>query len=118
MTATTTKSRKAKGRRLQQTIRDSLRETFKESLSSGDIESRGMGQQGTDIILSPLGKDKIKFDFEIKNQEQWLIPNWWSQTISNTEEGRKPALVIAKNRQEPLVIIRFDDFLELLFIKE
>lgn len=107
------KSRKAKGRKFQQWVRDRLKVKFP-YLQEGDIESRGMAQQGTDIILTPTAKMDIPYDFECKNCEQWSIVSSWKQTVDNTEEGRKPLLTLKKNNHEPLVVMRFDDFLELL----
>jgi len=113
-----TRSRKQKGSKLQNLLAEKLREKFKldEGLErfDGDIQPKMMGGAGVDIVLSPYAKKIIPYDFECKNQESWSIPNWWQQAVANTREGRKPALVISKNRHEPLVIIRLEDFLETL----
>ena len=47
-----TSSAKAKGRRLQQKVRDLLLETFTE-LEPDDIRSTSMGVSGEDLQLSP-----------------------------------------------------------------
>ena len=114
MTANTPSSRKAKGRKFQQFVRDQLREVYKESLSDGDLESRGMGQAGTDIVMSPLAKSVCPFDIEIKNQETWNVPKWWRQAVENTEKDRKTLLVMKKSHHKPLIVMDFDDFLELI----
>mgnify|MGYP006295529687 CR=1 FL=1 len=125
-----TSSRKAKGRNLQNLIaKELLNHTYEGTVFVGNIKIRDhtsfvpeeddikpaiMGESGTDIKLSPYAKKFIPFDIECKNQENWSIPSWWKQTVANTEEGRKPLLVIKKNRQGPLVVLRWEDFKELL----
>lgn len=110
-----TQSAKAKGRRLQQEVASSLAKRY--DLTYGqdeDFSSRGMGQSGVDIAMSPLAKSMCPFDIEAKCQETWSIPEWWRQTIANTKEGRIPLLVIKKNRHETLAILRFEDLLRLM----
>lgn len=111
-----TRGRKAKGRKFQQFIRDVFRNKYVKDnkLSDEDIESRGMGQQGTDIIFSPLAQQIVPYDIECKNCEQWNVPAWWKQTKDNTKEGRKPLLFIKKNRHDPIVVMSLEDFLELI----
>lgn len=115
--AKTPSSRKSKGRKLQQFIVKELREIFsldsdEDDCYSGDIQAILMGGGGTDIKLSPRAKHLIDYDIECKNQQKWKIPEWWKQTIQNTEKGRKPLLVIKRNHQEPLVVMRWKDFKE------
>lgn len=73
-----------------------------------------MGESGTDIRLSPSAKKLLAYDIECKNTERLDINRYWKQTIDNTalESGRKPLLIWKKNHQEPLVIMRFSDWLE------
>ena len=60
------RSSKAKGRRLQNALRDILRETFP-ILEDDDIKSQTMGMTGEDIVLSPAAKKEIPYSFECKN---------------------------------------------------
>ena len=46
-----TRSAKNKGKRLQNTVRDILLETFKEDLDPDDVKSAVMGDSGEDIQL-------------------------------------------------------------------
>ena len=112
-----TSSCKAKGRILQQHIRDELRIKYcleYQSLFQEDIESRGMGQQGTDIILSPLAKSYIPFDIECKAQENLNIWSALEQTQANSKIGRVPLLVFKRNRTEVYCCLKFNDLLKLL----
>ena len=54
------KSAKAKGRRLQNMLRDILRDTFPQ-LEEDDIKSQTMGMSGEDIVLSPAARKVIKY---------------------------------------------------------
>lgn len=131
MAANTTASRKAKGRRLQQHIRDRLRSHFALEgpvkaryssqgiawmpLESGDIECTLMGESGRDIKLSPLADKYIPFDFETKNTETASPWTWMKQAKENTKPGRKPAVIFTRNREgDVYAMIRFEDLLELL----
>ena len=69
------KSAKAKGRNLQNLVRDKLRKIFVEEwtlfpkLENDDIKSQTMGMGGEDILLSPMAKKLIPYSFECKNTE-------------------------------------------------
>jgi len=108
------RSRKAKGRVLQDHVRDSFRSHFKALLSNDDISSAIMGESGNDVKMSPLAKSVIPFDVECKNCEKWNMSSFWKQTIANTGDGRVPLLVLKKNRSEVLCTLRFVDLLRLL----
>lgn len=121
-----TSSAKAKGRRLQDfVVKELSSKEYQRPVEyvddvgewkprTGDIKPAIMGESGRDIKLSPQAMDWIPYDIECKNAENWSIPSWWKQTTANTREGRKPLLVIKKNRHEPLVVLRWSDFKEVL----
>jgi hypothetical protein len=109
-----TSSAKQKGRLLQQQIRDKLREKYLDKLQSEDIESRGMGQQGTDIILTPAAKQLIIFDIEAKAQENLNIWNALKQCEENSTTGRVPLLVFKRNRTETYCTLKLSDLLRLI----
>ena len=58
-------SAKSKGRRFQQEIRDSIKQTF-EFLRDNDVISTSMGCGGEDIVLSPLAESVFPFSVECK----------------------------------------------------
>ncbi len=58
-----TRSAKNKGKRLQNSVRDILLETFTE-LEPDDIKSTTMGESGEDIQLSPAACKLIPYAFE------------------------------------------------------
>jgi len=111
--ATTPASRKAKGRRLQQAVRQDLVDRL--GIDPGDILSTAMGQSGCDLYLSPAARARFPFAVECKHQETISLPAWWQQCTANAEkEGLTPLLLIKRNREEPLAVLRWSDLLALL----
>lgn len=112
-------SSKAKGRRLQNYVRDRLKEVFIKSwkklpkLEDDDIKSQTMGMTGEDIVMSPAAKRIIPYSFECKNVEKLNIWNALEQAESNCE-GRTPVLVFKRNRSKTYVAIEFDSWLETI----
>ncbi|WP_461368961.1 putative PDDEXK endonuclease [Candidatus Darwinibacter acetoxidans] len=113
MTANTPASRKAKGRRLQQAVRQDLIDRL--GIDPGDILSTGMGQSGCDLYLSPAARAQFPFGIECKAQERIALPEWWQQCVRNAAaEGLAPLLILKQSRREPLAVLRWSDLLALL----
>ena len=113
MTANTPTSRKAKGRRLQQAVRQDLVDCL--GIDPGDILSTGMGQSGCDLYLSPAARARFPFGVECKAQERIALPEWWQQCTRNADKvGLTPLLLIKRSREEPLAVLRWTDLLALL----
>lgn len=105
-------SAKAKGRRLQQQIRDLLLDIFPE-LTKDDVRSTGMGQQGEDIQLSPKARQLIPFQIECKNKKEVAVINWLEKQAA--EHGHHIPLVVAKqDYSEPVVVVDAVTFFKLL----
>ena len=114
------KSAKAKGRALQNLVRDSLRDKFITNwtkmprLKEDDIKSQTMGMTGEDIVLSPAARNIIPYSFECKNVERLQFWATVDQAESNIKEGTFPAIVVKKNRKKPYVAIELEHFLDLI----
>ena len=109
MTATSTASKKSKGRTFQQYVARELQTVT--GLPDVDICSRGMGGQGIDIMLSACARQKIPFAIECKRAESWAVSSWWMQTVANAETERmQPALIFKENRRRPYAMIYDADF--------
>ena len=106
------RSNKAKGRKLQNMVRDILRDSFP-TLEEDDIKSQTMGMTGEDIVLSPAARKLIPYSFECKNVERLQFWAAVEQAESNSD-GRFPAIVVKKNRREPYIAIPLDSFIELI----
>ena len=107
------KASKAKGRKLQNFVRDELRAAFPE-LEEDDVKSQTMGMTGEDIVLSPAARKAIPYSFECKNVEKLQFWSSVEQAEANCKNGTTPAVVIKKNRKEPMVAIPLDKFIELI----
>jgi hypothetical protein len=110
-----TRSGKAKGRRLQNKIRDVLLEHFSDKLEPDDIRSQIMGMSGEDIVLSPAARKLIPYSFECKNQEKLNI--WSSLEQADSNSGNyPPVLIFKRNRSKTYVTIELEEFIK--FIKK
>lgn len=103
-----TSSAKAKGRRLQQHVRDRIRETF--GLQEDDVQSRSTSAPGEDIMLSPYARELFPFSVECKNVQRLNLWDSWQQAKDNAGV-HEPLLVISRNRDEVLVVLRLDTLL-------
>ena len=105
-----TQSKKAKGRRLQQWVRDLLIEKLE--VHPEDIESRSMGAGGEDLIMSRSAREKFPYSIECKNQESLNI--WKSYEQAQQNSGNyEPIGVLKRNNIKPLVLVDADYFIEL-----
>lgn len=109
--ATTPQSRKARGRKFQQEIRDMMLEIFPE-LEPDDIRSTSMGASGEDLLFSPAARRLLPIAPEMKNQEKLNI---W-EAIKQAEENagdNEPVLFFRRNRTKPYVVIDAEYLLKL-----
>lgn len=114
MTANTPRTRKAKGRALQDKIYNDLRIHFPD-LGEGDIKKAIMGESGIDIKLSPHARTFFPYAVECKNTEKINVWSAISQCESNAIiEKLIPLLIIKRNHVDPHVILKWSDFLEML----
>ena len=108
-----TRSRKNKGKRLQNKVRDLLLEQFKDVLEPDDVRSTTMGESGEDIQLSPAARKLIPYAIECKNQESLSI--WKSlEQAENNSNGYEPLLIFKRNRSKTYVTMDIKEFLRLL----
>ena len=107
-----TSSAKAKGRRLQQKVRDLLLETFTE-LEPDDIWSTSMGVSGEDLQLSPAARKLIPFAIECKNQEKLNVWDSLKQAEENSGDY-DPVLIFKRNRSKTYAVINIEKFIELI----
>ena len=111
--AKSAKASKAKGRRLQNHVRDMLRLVYPQ-LHEDDIKSQTMGMTGEDIVRSPAAKEVCAFSFECKNVERLQILKAIEQCETNNPEHSSPAIVFKKNGKQPYVAIPFRTFCDML----
>ena len=103
-------SAKAKGRKLQQWVRDQLIEH--RDIHPEDIESRSMGAGGEDLIMARDARQKFPFSIECKNVEKLNVWDAYDQAKANAGDY-EPIVVMKKNGKQPLVVIDAKSFIEL-----
>lgn len=104
-------SAKAKGRRLQQMVRDILLKAA-ESLEPDDIRSTSMGASGEDILLSPAARKLYPYSIECKNVERLNIWDAIKQALENAGKYI-PMVIFKKNGERAWVAIPLEDFMEI-----
>ena len=105
-----TQSAKAKGRRLQQWVRNLLIEELE--VHPEDIESRSMGAGGEDLIMARAARKKFPYSIECKNQESINIWKSYEQAKENSGEY-EPIVVLKRNNVKPLVLVDANYFVNL-----
>jgi hypothetical protein len=103
-------SAKAKGRRLQQWVRDKLIEMLE--VHPEDIESRSMGAGGEDLIMARAARSKFPHSIECKNVEKLNIWDAYEQASVNSGDY-EPLVVIKKNGKKPLAVVDAEYFIRL-----
>jgi len=105
-----TQSAKAKGRRLQQWVRDQLIEKLE--VHPEDIESRSMGAGGEDLIMARAAREKFPYSIECKNVEKLNVWDAYSQASENSG-NYEPIVVMKKNGKKPLIVVDAEYFVRL-----
>ena len=108
-----TASAKAKGRKLQQWVRDLLLKKHP-SLEEDDVRSTAMGQGGEDIQLSPTARKLIPLSIECKSRASYAFYKDLDQAYTNCPKGSQPVLVAKANHRDPVVIINATVFFDIL----
>ena len=117
-----TSSAKAKGREFQKVVRDKLRLIgAKYMLVDEDIESRPMGQNGTDIILSPAARTVFgNLQVECKKVEKLNVIETFMKHAERYKDIPGDKLLIhtrnsKSNKRVPaLVTMDIDCFMDLI----
>ena len=104
-----TQSAKAKGRKLQQWVRDQIIEQLE--VHPEDIESRSMGAGGEDLIMARAARQKFPFSVECKNVEKLNVYEAYAQAEANSGD-HEPILFMKKNRKKPLVVVDAEWFVK------
>lgn len=106
------RSRKAKGRKLQNWVRDSLRGLFL-TLTDDDIRVAIMGESGADVKLSAKALKYFPYDIECKNTEGFKkVYDAYEQ--ADGHGSNEPIVFLKMNRKKPLVILDAEHFLRYI----
>jgi len=105
-------SGKAKGRRLQQLVRDAILDMFPE-LEPDDCRSTAMGSSGEDIQLSPKARATIPISVECKARKSFKTFYDFYEQARGQGKG-EPVVVIKQDRAKPLALVDMQFLLKLL----
>lgn len=108
-------SAKAKGRRLQQDVARRISELVGIPCGKDEcIESRPMGQSGTDVRLSAEARALFPFSVETKASEAWDVPGAIRQAKANTYDGTDWLVVMKRSREAPVAIMDAEALFKIL----
>ena len=106
-------SAKAKGRRLQQWVRDYLHSNLK-GIEKDDVTSTPGGVNGPDIGLSPLARKLFPWTVECKSRSSFSVYEALEQAERNLIKNTKPIAILKGDRKQPLALLYAEDLLEIL----
>jgi hypothetical protein len=97
-------SAKAKGRSLQQWVRDLILQCSP-SLEKDDVRSTSMGAGGEDLQLSPAARKQYPISIECKSRASYAFYKDYDQAVTNCPKDCEPILVAKANHRKPVVIV-------------
>lgn len=106
-----TSSAKAKGRRLQDWIKQKLCDTL--SIPTTEVRTAIMGESGADVTIHSTHSQKFLYKIECKNQEGMKnLYRAFQQTVSHKGTG-EPLLFIKSNHERVLAVVDAEYFIRL-----
>lgn len=107
-----TQAAKAKGRKLQQWVRDAILGIWT-SLEADDVKSTSMGAGGEDVQLSPAARRAVPYSIECKARNAIAVYAWYEQAATNAG-SHVPVVFLKADRKKPLVLVDAEHFLQLV----
>ena len=111
MVAKTPKSKKARGRRLQNWTKTAILKHYLD-LSPRDVRGAVMGDSGADIKLSEKAFKIFPFNVECKNQEK--INVWAAYSQAEQHGDGEPLVIMKRNKHKPLAVLDAEEFIRLM----
>jgi len=107
------RSRRAKGRYLQNIVRDRIVQLYP-VLTKKDIRTSSTGENSADIkLLSNTAKKLFSYEVETKNRSDFVgLYSHFKQAIRHGP--KTPILIVKGKREKPLAVIDMEHFFELL----
>lgn len=113
----TVASRKAKARRLQNSVAEKLSELTGLPWGKDEfIAPREMGQSGVDVRLIGIALKLIALSIECKAQESWSVHDWIKQARENKLPDTEWLLIAKSSRNKPIVFMDMDAFLRMFTV--
>ena len=106
-------SRKAKGRYLQNIVRDRIIKLYP-VLGKDDIRTSLMSEAGADVKLtSHTARKLFSYSIECKNRQDFkTLYNYFNQAQRHV--ALEPLLLVKMNRERPLAVIDMEHLFQLL----
>ena len=106
-------SRQAKGRYLQNIVRDRIVKLYP-VLTKKDIRTSTVGENGADVkLLTHTAKKLFPYYVETKNMKSYkLVYQAFSQAKRHT--NMEPLLVLKGHREKPVVILDMEHFFKII----
>ena len=101
------KSSKAKGRVLQNLVRDKIVEVFPHFEVDIDIRSAIMGETGEDIKLSKKAREQFPFSVECKSLASVAVYRKMEEAPAKCHKRATPQVVVTEDRKKTLAILDF-----------
>lgn len=108
----TPRSCKAKGRRLQDWIKDKLIDLI--GISPDLIKCAIMGENGQDVRLFGDARQQFPYSIEAKNTERLNLWAAYDQAAANAAGDQEPLVICKRNRSRPLAIMDAEHFMRLV----
>lgn len=107
----TRKTAKAKGKRLESRVEDDLKDFT--GLCEDHIRSAIGSENGEDIILSKEARKVFPYAVECKSRKSMSVYRYFFQAQKNAK-GSTPLVILKENHKEPLAVVTWKHFRELL----
>ena len=108
-----TSSAKAKGRRLQQWVRNCILAALPK-LDVSDTATTSMSAGGEDVRLSKAARDVFPYSVECKSLAKVSVYKHLDQAVKNCPVGAEPLLVMKADRKSPIAIIDAEYFFSII----
>lgn len=106
--ANTAKSKKAKGKALENWLASELRRT------KSDEKARAMPGSGAFTHFKSDIYTKLPYSFECKSQETTKVWEWYVQAQSQASNMEAPVVVFKRNYSQPMALLSASDFINMI----
>lgn len=106
--ANTAKSRRQKGKNLENWLASELRRT------KADEKARAMPGSGSFTHFKSDIYTKLPYSFECKSQETTKVWEWYVQAQSQAGNMEAPVVVFKRNYSQPMALLSASDFINMV----
>ena len=89
-------------------------ELVRTPMSGGFVKSSMVADQFRGDIVCVDSTKNFSLHVECKDQKKWELKKWLTQARSDCPNGKKPVVVFHENRGEDLILLKLEDFFDLV----